>query len=312
MEGYFSRLVRQTGMTCEPVVDSNRGSPGKSFPESKEYEGAPLLSVIDEARLMGPQHDPCPEESLPGEGSQPTSLICEVGTIDPLNEERLRQRNLTGSRGLIPGQHEPEHGKLGSETDKVIVLGDPGKSRPEPVEPPPYGNPVELLESSITVERDSAAQPNMQPRDESLPSLEQGFKKDPGLKTDTASNLQSSHSREHIWQTTLREVRHWVTAKPPAGKGGEWKREAADSNNGEETPLGKSEFLSDSYPTQVESQQREDPEIHDFHLSIGTIHLTLEGPPNEIQSHKAPEIRREERSPKVKGGSRLSRHYIRM
>lgn len=59
-------------------------------------------------------------------------------------------------------------------------------------------------------------------------------------------------------------------------------------------------------------KETEKPEVHDFHLSIGTISLTVEGPQMEIQSYKPAQTERGAKPVRENSSSRLIRHYIRI
>ena len=145
-------------------------------------------------------------------------------------------------------------------------------------------------------------------------SVGQEHKKTKIVKSAIQSNNKINQAQS--WQRYLKEVREWVAGTPVNEEKLEINRDrvkTGDTGKTVHTSIGEREMFTASYPRLIESQQREEPDIHDFHLSIGTISLTIEGPQKEVQSNQPPQvIRGERKSDRESVASRLSRHYIRI
>ena len=144
-------------------------------------------------------------------------------------------------------------------------------------------------------------------------SADQGSKESPVFRTSIKSDDQISHAKSR--QDYLEEVREWVSGTPIEGIEEIYKRDAVKTIDlNREMSLFPDQRLTSitSQPRPIESQKGEESEIHDFHISIGTISLTIEEPEKEIQSHKPLQIRKERNSMQESNSSRLSRHYIRI
>jgi hypothetical protein len=124
-------------------------------------------------------------------------------------------------------------------------------------------------------------------------------------------------SREQIWQDTMRAVRQWVAETPVEVEqiqpGDRSESEAEEQERLE--VFSQREFSAGSKSMELKQFREEltapKKDIQDLNLTIGTIHLTVEAPPNEIPSPQPPPTPRE-RQPERKGQSRrLSRYYLR-
>ena len=103
----------------------------------------------------------------------------------------------------------------------------------------------------------------------------------------------------------LKQVRKWVAGSTP-------DTEEIESHEGR-LIQGKKEAKPQFIPVIPESEQKAEPDIQDFNLSIGTISLTIEEPQKEIQKKEPPQPAKvETRSSRESSSSRLSRHYIRI
>ncbi|TLD40459.1 MAG: hypothetical protein JETT_3271 [Candidatus Jettenia ecosi] len=108
----------------------------------------------------------------------------------------------------------------------------------------------------------------------------------------------------------LEDVKNWIAGTPVRSSVGD---EIQDAENQIPVSSGKKEILTAAFsPKQVEPYQREKSEIHDFHLSIGNISVTIEAPQKEIQNKEVPQVKGRMRSGQESTSSRLSRHYIRI
>ncbi|MCD4768157.1 MAG: hypothetical protein K8R34_16850 [Methanosarcinales archaeon] len=103
----------------------------------------------------------------------------------------------------------------------------------------------------------------------------------------------------------LKQVRKWVSGSTP---------DTAEIESHEGRLIqGKKEAKPQFIPAIPESEQKAEPDIQDFNLSIGTISLTIEEPQKEIQKKEPLQPAKvETRSSSESSSSRLSRHYIRI
>jgi hypothetical protein len=121
--------------------------------------------------------------------------------------------------------------------------------------------------------------------------------------------------REHIQQTTLRDIRKWV----------------ADSSDSTRVDLPISDMNQAVYPEDeisspidrhavpvsiaqkpIESQKSREPDVQDFQLSIGTIKITVEEPQSMVPPQSAKSNRPTKTPSPASSSTRLSRHYIRI
>jgi len=201
---------------------------------------------------------------------------------------------------------------------KQIASGMDVKISPETVRSQNEINRKELLESGWEIETNNVYKEQVQQPAKPLTSSDQVYRRD----TSTGSKSTEQIFQEKTSQVYLKDVREWVAGTSYFNNE---KIRSGDSietddagiaaprkeNRAPAASYPAASYPVASYPKPVEQRGIEGPEIKDFHLSIGTISLTIEEPQKGTQGMEPPRMIKAE-SREQKETSRLSRHYIRI
>jgi hypothetical protein len=303
--GYFSRLIQQTGIAFGGTRNSMPDALERQFIRSEERDAA--LSIHVEERQIAPQQDQeikniditdhvreDPESSAQIPKSEKTQHPSE--DIKHPMEERFENKPSHLSQNQEPAER------------KHIVSSRDIQPPSETIRPQHEINRKELLESGGTIKINNVDKEQAQQPVKPLTSPHQDYRKDtaPGSKsTDQIFQVKTK-------QVYLKDVRDWVAGTSHFNNE---KIKSGDIIKTEDTekvaPRNENRAPAASYPKPVEQRGKEGPEINDFHLSIGTISLTIEEPQKGTQSKEPPRMIKAE-SREQKETSRLSRHYIRI
>lgn len=301
MKGYFTSLIRQTGITFGTGADYPVSGQVPWTTGSKTHED-PASIHVEERKLVEPQTDQAPQKLPDGteEDSQGSIPDIREGNIEHFKGENFESDILKNL------QSDTSHGE------------EPGRQKPRQEKPPgirfettkPYQQTIEPLKSSLN-NRDNLTS-SEKSRSQNKIGSERSFKKNKG-----AAKSGDAIGRKQAWSSTLKEVREWVAGTPVPGSKELLKSKEGKGKNMDERPpafLGEKQGQGPAppFPGPRESQQRAEPEVRDYHLSIGTISLTVEGPPEDTRRKEPPETGRGGVPGREAEGSRLSRHYIRI
>ncbi len=315
MKGYFSSLIQQTGITFRPDGDFNSEVLESPPVRSEEPNKTTPIHVVEE-KVVEPQTD----KSI-GEIHEDVT----EGFKHP--DSHTESKNIHQTDKSAGETHEDmkvglKHSELyaGGKSSQYLTeefKGKPSEESKIEGEKPQKGSKRDMLFTSrrLPTKCDKNYE-KMFEKEGTAESVSQEYRKN--LPPKHGINLNNQLTREQIWKATFKEVRGWVAETPDEDIGELHKSDTfktIDAKGAESgiPSLPDQRLLSMiSEQGHVEQQETEKPEIHDFHLSIGTISLTLEEPQKEIQSYKPMQIRRDKRSIKENGFSRLSRHYIRI
>jgi hypothetical protein len=138
---------------------------------------------------------------------------------------------------------------------------------------------------------------------------------EPALEPVSKAERLERTRRAEVWQATYQKVREWVAASPPAeSEPAPVPKAAAEPEAGKfaatsQQEPGRGEPAVTSYKEPGRSASAE-PEAEDFHLSIGSISVSVEGQPEGARIAR-PERGRREPPKKRLRSTRLSRHYLR-
>ncbi|MEW6417489.1 MAG: hypothetical protein AB1480_05130 [Nitrospirota bacterium] len=315
MKGYFSSLIQQTGITFKPDGDSNSEVLESPPVRSEELNKTTPIHVVEE-KVIEPQTDKSIgeiHEDVTESFKHPDSHT-ESKNIHHIEEKILIEHQTDKSAGET---HEDikvglKHSELyaGGRSNQYLTedfKGKPSEEAKMEGDKPQKGNKRDTLFTSrkLPTKCDKNYE-KMFEKEGAAESVSQEYKKN--LPPEHGINLNNQLTRKQILEATFKEVREWVAEKPDEDIGELHKSDTF------KTPSLPDQRLLSMIPEQgrVEQQETEKPEIHDFHLSIGTISLTIESPQKGIQSYKPVQIRRDKRSIKENGFSRLSRHYIKI
>jgi hypothetical protein len=294
MTGYFSSLIRQTGITFRPDSDSNSEVLESPHICTEGLNKTTPIHVLEE-RVVEP----------PASENNNIHYIEEKILIKPQTDKFAGETNEDIKAGF-------KHSELHAGSNSNQYLTEDFK---------------ENASGKFKIEREKPKRRLLAKCDKNYEKMleKKGIAKSvsqecgKNLFQEHGINLNDQLTREQIWKNTFKEVREWVAETPDKDI-----EELSKSNTFNKTIDAKGAesgipSLSDQRllstipePGYGEKQEKEKTEIHDFYLSIGTISLTIEEPNKEIQSYKPVQIRRDERSMKESGFSRLSRHYIRI
>jgi hypothetical protein len=317
MKGYFSSLIEQTGITFRPGADYR---PDVLKPISGKSEESNDVTPIhaEERKVIDPQ-----TENRTGvfqdeirEGNEYAAPVIENSNVQGRKTEKSERKISEETESYVSERESQDHQKREpkelEEQERTVLIKDFQASH-ESVQSQQEYKKKRIFEKDETVCRDTGNKDNDQLSDDSSVLVAQEEKRDITLKE--GSKPDDLVSKKQILQTTLKEVREWVT-EGPDGKIGEiqshdvGKSEKADK----EMPTFTTKKVTPPafYQRPSVSLQRNEPEINDFHLSIGTISLTIEDPQKDVQDKKVPQIKTERKSVKESNHSRLSRHYLRI
>ena len=119
----------------------------------------------------------------------------------------------------------------------------------------------------------------------------------------------------------LREVVEWISAPPPARTDDEEERVRARRGAGEadgSRAAATVEIVNERKAASAARAEAErGPEVDDFTLTIGSIHVVVEEPQGQVNAQPAPQSPASAQGARAAGGdgdgvSRLRRHYIRI
>lgn len=310
MKGYFSQLIQQTGITVGSVdVHSQRSHKPSPMPE--EHDTTTPIHV-EENIVIPSQEDRAPEEiSEYTRGNSSPSVAdipAEEVNIQHVKQERIEvseeRQSVSEERPLTMGKDKLEK-RRSVRTEKAI---QPFSELSGIHHKPDSQESLEQKDKDATSKDDAQYQETSFVPEKHIPEDKPAGQSD--LKSD-----DRIISKERILQSTLREVREWVAETPDREEtrnrtASTIDRTASTIDIERVTPdsLDRREMMS-SQPT--EPRQKEELGIHNLHLSIGTITLTIEEPQQTVQPSE-PRRRTARKTTQERTPSRVSRHYIRM
>jgi hypothetical protein len=336
MSGYFSRLIRQTGVSIRDKGHHGEAKPSR--PESAERGEARSIDVEDRVTVDASRHRPstpvaddqkayAPGEltrkNVEAETSQPDRIVETTETRPtPFSDDGivLGKPAAGVSRpmdGAMHGEQSAEKATTIHETDTVIVHAEERKTPGRTITP----QPLKTDEKAQAVEPDELG---------TEISLRSGG-------SIVRSNLEVTHERRLqfnggqdsiqgrsrlIPQATLREVREWVAKTPAPGsvdtRLGDSIAQPRDESVAAATdhvkyhPFDQIEARHVSPQRPAGMRQEANDLVSDLNLSIGTISVSVEAPQDAITSKRQPPARKESRPKEADSRSRLRRHYIRL
>ncbi|WKZ19056.1 MAG: hypothetical protein QY310_00475 [Candidatus Jettenia sp. CY-1] len=265
MNGYFSQVIKQTGISFQSPDNASLCDSEQSLTRHEGYKSATSIH-LNEEKPIEPQQDQA-DESIPAYAAKDSENLSHILKNDAIQHtiKDVPEHNLA---------QKPERNEL-LEQESVVLKSNVSASLGR-VQSHQEVRKGELLES-----REAA---------------------------ETHMNLRLS----------LEDVKNWIAGTPVRSNTGDEIQnkdgiEIQDAEKQIPVSSGKKEILTAAfYPKQAEPYQREKSEIHDFHLSIGNISVTIEAPQKEIQNKEVPQVKGRTRSGQESISSRLSRHYIRI
>ncbi len=327
MKGYFSRLIQQTGITFGPAGNFSTDPLESPSVRSKELNGTSPVHVEDE-KMVGPITESTGKvhENV-REGFKYSVLHTENENIKLLHigEKRPFEPQTEQSAREVHGEVNEgvKHSVLHNESDRtqnLTVKRYESKPSEEAIELRLEGGKLEQ-----SYEGNELFMPKKLPTSHEInhgksrknegivESMNKESRNEPPSKHNAESDNQPA--REQTWRTTFEEIREWVAETPVEGIEGIHNRNTVKIIDVErEAPPLPDQGLTSaaSQPRPIEPRQRKEPEVQDFHLSIGTINLTIEEPQKEIQRSEPLQTRRSRESIKENNSSSLDRHYIRI
>ncbi len=285
MSGYFSRLVKQSGIAVGPPIDPGSRVPVLP-PKGLGEGGATTPTHVDREELVKPQGDDPTKETQ--EGSEADS--------GPIVEEQNPTKAVLHRKAPEVPRHPSERREFDAR-DSIRELPEKGE-----VAEGGAGRPVVFVRKAL--ERDEIIEG----------TTHRAGERSLGAKA-SGEEPQDRTSREQVWQNTLREARGWVAGSPVAD---DEEAENRDVSRARGTPsintdsLFVEERVAPSHPKSTAPSPREEPATQDLRLEIGTISVTVEEPQKEIPKSSRRTGTAEKKTAVNNERSRLSRHYVRV
>ena len=296
MKSYFSRLMKQTGITVSPTENVGSGARGQSGTASEHQNNVTPIH-IDETRLVEPPQDQVAER---------TSESIREG----LENEDVRHLTEGSFEKRISEEPQTHTLEEKSEAHDRDILSSSENARTQP----------EVLESEETIESNTVSETPSRDSDGAFTSEDGKGNQDFPSKFE-AELGEARHEIDQIKmrQALLEKVREWVAETPVESERADLKD--GDQSSGQEPGAtdermsaihGEDALSTAFHPRSTESRQSEAPEIQDLHLTIGTISLTIEEPQRENWNDEPLRVERQKKPARESGSSRLNRHYIRI
>lgn len=293
MNGYFSRLIQQTGINLGEQNSNkvNLPDPGESRiadlpnhparPESLEVEE--IVEVTAPAGQATPDH----HEIVAKADREQQNIGVDVKEVVKQEPSRpLKHRDQNNVKTSITSHAHPtkQVSQQESSIQDTLVKADNEIKPTSPKESSPAKLRSTIEHSVITEKADSP----------SPASIEQHV---------YISQLPDSYQQA---------IKDWLTSPADGSKGQPGNQEklkkAIKGKQNSKVILKSEQMKGDDLPViQVENEQFEPG---DLHLSVGNINLTIEEP--ETAKQQAPQTPSKPARRQPSGSSRLSRHYVRV
>jgi hypothetical protein len=289
MGSYFRQLIHQTGVH----IEGGTGAVVQGLaPDSRLAPEPPTttLQEVNEHRLV----PPTPTTPSPGEeeGLQANSLPWHSRQVTD-DSQNPASATLDGTRRNSPSDRDV----LREELEQRSFAEPNYKPPTETVEI--YTEPTHGVTSGDGPQHSADQYAN----DEfaSLPhsALEVDSVEAVGIP-DSPSMSSKAGRLSPKWQMAMTQLREWVSETPAPG-------EIAAG----QLSVGEGMQVAARPVRFIDKRDHTEPDIQDFQFSVGSIHLTIEEPPDPNQDHLLPRERGAHQSPTGITCSRLRRHYLR-
>lgn len=293
MSGYFSRLVKQSGIAVGPPIDPGSRVPVLP-PKGLGEGGATTPTHVDREELVKPQGDDPTKETQEGSEADSGPIVEEQNPTELVLRREASEVPRHHSEGQYHQQSRlSERRELDARDSERALLWRGEEIR-------------ELSEEAVegaTVRANELSSPSTEASGEAL-----AFR--PGEEP------QDWTSRERVWQDTLREVRGWVAGSPMAddeeAENRDVSRAGGTTGMTADSPFVEGRGAASHPQPTAPSSPREEPEAQDLRLEIGTISVTVEEPQKEIPKSNRRTKTAEKKAAGNSERSRLSRHYVRV
>jgi hypothetical protein len=292
MTGYFSRLMKQSGIAVGPPIDPGSEDLAQ-HPNRSEERDVVAPTHAGQQELVESRGDELISE--PQKGSETDSDIS--GPI--VEEQNPTEPVLHGEAYEVPRHHSDGQYHRQSRLSERRKLDARDSERTLPWRGEDIRELSEEAVEGATLRADERSSPSIEASREVL-----AFR--PGEEP------QDQTSPQRVWQNTLREVREWVTGSPMADDEDAENRDVSRAR-GTTGITTDSPFVEErgaaSHPKPTAPSPRE---AQDLRLEIGTISVTVEEPQKEIPESDRRTKTAEKKAAGHSERSRLSRHYVRV
>lgn len=312
MVDYFSSFRQQTGVSIESDIEPK----GRSLrPSSSEFGGGDHIAPIEVTEIK--QVDSGSGAPVEDHADQPRKETAPPPRVPPPEPLQRPASNETATTGrTLHGIFQPSRGRL--ENIQMTARPEPELPRCDSQKNPPKdlsranGPSERIPPMEVTVERKAAVAKADRPLRRS-PTFETPF---PDKQASVCTQAPQDQARPHeqIRQRVLKQVRRWVASQPVLAT--EQQRSQVTTKVADEleqalqkAPGEKQTAVPGTTGKQITGEP--DTAVHDLHLSIGPLNITVEQPELDKRRTK-PQPRREARAASESGTSRLRRHHIRI
>ncbi len=286
MTGYFSQLLRQTGVR----VNAEGGAP---MPHGSTQNAGEFIAPMEMSaeRLVDRQA-----------GSAPIQVYVETE-----KKSQPSSSEITGEswHGLITKSVEHERQRQ-TQSEPAVSANEISSSREERRMNRNLGMQDDFKEENPVRQISEAKQ--LRQHSEPFSAADQHRQKSPAPE---AVEKSTSHAGQALpREIHLKDVHEWLAG------GLEASTEVIAPNESttampQAAPPARFAAMEQRALAPTSRPSPEQPEVHDFNLSIGTIHLTVEQPQKPMTGATTPPARTERTPKPPSSSSRLSRHYIR-
>ena len=309
MSGYFSQLVRQTGLSFEPPAEREMAAGDTARPAAEPGASVSPLEIEEFRPSTASPATPFGERTVP-EREHEQSEPAGVRDFQTTGESEL-ETVVSESQDELPGpapQRQPPNRPV-AEAKKETTRRPTRQSMAS--ESQQEVDVTSAMETEVVVSSDPTGQ-----EPEQSPAAIHAVPR-PVTRVVDRDNSVSARPAAVYSQDSLaihEAVRKWAAAtagdivaesEPDVpGEGNMWQRELARTAQRDLPRLVQQQLTAGAIETT--------PPMHEIHVSLGEIYVHVERPEKKAMRPPAATATSKQTTGRETGSSRLSRHYIRI
>ena len=309
MNGYFSRLIQQTGI----ALGTSKVSSGADFQDAIAPQiGSEFVPIqIEENQEIGKQE--AQDDELKPTRKVENKNIVVSQSLTPKDAENgnliaLPQVEIESSFPILEEQktiiQEHQVESLSAQvtsSQNAIVAAENSPNVPKYDKRAESDRPLEIRMNNVVIK---------QPRSPETSLSEHIQERDTSRESETAKHTLPDRQTNEISKEPNLPPTRQVNLQTVL----EWVAETPEENPNYQFPIPNSQFPIPDAQFPIPNSQFPNYPVQtnpNFVLSIGTISLTVEAPQLEVKKPPLPPVKSQQEVKPVNQTSRLSRHYIR-